>query len=287
MKILRKMGVVLFSILLVNLIGLFIFSKEIKPLLTNGIIKEVLLKEYLPKITNNTEIEPNKYSNILEENKNNEALQEILKSPEVDGLINKYLDTLMNSITSDEKVEDLEIEEDIFNYLKNNKSTIEKVIKEEIPDEKMNELEEEIKKAELSKSFKEIIERERNNIDPNIKKIISIFSFFTSQKFRIYCIIGIIISLILISLLEFSLYKWLKVLGISFITTGICTIIMSLLIPFTINRLSTINLDLMNLTTIGIGLLIYGTLFVVIYKIIAKQVERKKLVKSDLSKETI
>ena len=283
MKLLRNMGIVFLSIILVNLIGLFVLSYQMKPLLVNGIIKETIMNTYLKKPIDTSNIENNE--NL--KNVDKEALQEILKSKEVEELMNKYIDITMNSLTSDKELEDLNMEKDIFDYIKNNKEKLEKAIGENISNEMIEQVEEQMKSKELTKSYKEAIENEKRNMDPTFKKILNSFTFFTSKKFRLYCLIAIILNLLLIILLQFSLYKWMRVLGTSMIVSGSGLTIIGLVVSFVIKKLTTFNLNLIDLIISGCVLIIIGIIFIIIFKIISKLLSKKKVNNNVISEEII
>ena len=119
------------------------------------------------------------------------------------------------------------------------------------------------------------------------KKILNSFTFFTSQKFRLYCLIAIILDLLLIILLQFSLYKWMRVFGTSMIVSGSGLTIIGLVVSFVIKKLTTFNLNLIDLIISGCVLIIIGIIFIIIFKIISKLLSKKKVNNNVISEEII
>ena len=97
MKFLKKIGIAFFSILLINFIGLFVLSMEMKPLLINGIVKEMIKNEYLSKSVRTQDSSSNQ-EDVIEQYENNEQLEELLNKKEIQELIDKYITLTMNSL---------------------------------------------------------------------------------------------------------------------------------------------------------------------------------------------
>ena len=137
MKCLKKIVIVFLTIININLLTGLIISCNIQKVLINGVLKETIKTE----ISKTAYKEPNI---IINENAkttkdlvktDNDTINKILESDEVQSLIEDYLNKTINSLEEPSKVNEIDFEKDIIDYLKNNKEKIEKSSGIEITDE--------------------------------------------------------------------------------------------------------------------------------------------------------
>ena len=263
MKTLKNILIGFLVLVLVCLINLLVLSLNFQKVLIDGVIKESIRTKLTPSdITENVNID-------------NKEMEKLLNSKETDELVNKYLDKILNGVTGEETINEKEFKEDIINYIKNNKEEISKISGQEITDVDINKIEKEI----YTKDFSNIINESQNQtnkmIPTEIKTAIKGYQFFTSKKFQIIMILSILIDLILIALLQKSLYKWIKTLSKSMISSGILTIIMSLVVVVIIKFLSPLKTFRINSLLIsGIVILITGIIMLIVYNIVVKKEEK-------------
>ena len=126
MKCLKKIVIVFLTIININLLTGLIISCNIQKVLINGVLKETIKTE----ISKTAYKEPNI---IINENAkttkdlvktDNDTINKILESDEVQSLIEDYLNKTINSLEEPSKVNEIDFEKDIIDYLKNNKEKI-------------------------------------------------------------------------------------------------------------------------------------------------------------------
>lgn len=264
MKILKKIIVAFLTLILINLIVILTFSFNLKETIINGIIKNQV-KEEITSIKYDTEIT------------DNEQVNEILESKEIQELINKYLDITMNGLIDDDSISDVNIEKDIIEYLKENKSTLEELTGVEITDEMIENAQNEIEEKDINTAYKQSIRNTSNSLTETEKNIIKIYNYIISSQFKILISILILVDILLIMLTELSLYKWIKSLGHALFFSGISIIAISLISKLIINNIySTINYQVTTLVISGISLFVIGIIIIILYKLITKIHIKKK-----------
>ena len=247
MKTFKNILIGLFSLILINLICLLMLSFNIQKSLVNGIVKEVIKNNYLVQDKNIT---------------NNEKINELLNSKETEELINKYLDQILSNVSDDKKLDENELKKDIIDYLRKNKKTISDISGKEISDVDIDKVEQELNNNSINKN----ITINSNKIPKESKQILKGYKSFISIKFQITLIVLIIIDLIIIGLLQWSLYKWIKTLSKCMITSGTLIIIMSLIvmgIVIVLSPLKSFNMNSLLLT--GFVVLVLGIFILIIY----------------------
>ena len=192
MKFIKNMLIGFLNILLINLIFVFVISLNLKSIITDGIIKETIKQQIT---TNEYQEEANKIVT------DNEQINKILESKEVQDLIDKYLDVTINGVLDEKDISNIEIEKDMLDFLKENKEVLEKEVGIEITDEMISKTEEQLESRDLSKVFEQTINNTKNNLPEEAKVVLKGYNFLISLKFRIIILIAMIIDLLLIALI--------------------------------------------------------------------------------------
>ncbi len=268
MKTLKKVIVVLLNLVLINLITILAVSMNLQTIVKDNIIKETIKEELFNKETSPISAE------IVAPN---EKLNELFESPEVQGLIDKYLDITIDSLTEDKDISEITIEEDMLNYLKSNKEEVEDKLGIKVTDEMLSKVEEQLESKEASKIFSQNLNNVKNNMSQEATTVLAVYNYLNSLKFKLLISFFIIIDLVLIASLQKSLYKWLSSLGYSSIISGIGILLMSIIVKLVVTNVSNLRyFNLRTLTLTGIILLIVGIVLAIM-----KRVIDKKLVKED------
>ena len=275
MSFFKKMLLGLLALILINLIGLEIISFNLKSILIDGVIKETIMVQLTSKDYN----EP-KYK-IPEEEINkitdNEQIRELLNSKEVQELLEKYLDQVVNDLTYEENIDDINLEQDMLEFLNNNKSTIEELVGKEITEDMIKDATDQLDTKDLSNSYKQTIINARSNMSDSEKMVLKGYSILISNKLRIIVFILIVLDLLLIALIQKSVYKWIKILGASLLISGIGSIIISFVVKIIVKSLASIDsFNMGNLLNSGIIISIVGILILIIYYLLNKTINKKK-----------
>lgn len=268
MKFLKNTVIGILNFLLINLLMVLIISLNLKSIITDGIIKETIKQQ----ITAST------YQEALPKIKtDDERINQILESKEVQELLDKYLDATINGVIDEESINDIELEKDMLDYLRENKETLEKVIGVEITDEMIDKTEEQMESKELSKIFKQTISNTNKNLPEEAKVVLKGYNFLISTKFKIIVIILILVDLLLVALIQKSVYRWLKSLGISAIVSGIGILIMSIVVNLIVTKLTFLtSFNVSPLIISSIVLIVLGIFSIIVKIIIDKQITKKK-----------
>lgn len=287
MKIFKKILTGLLTLLLTGLIAILIVSFTIKDVL----IEDILFDSLKSVIMNKNYEESSTTSDELPDDgiiTNNEIVNEILESKEVKELVNKYIDKVIDTLGDDEisinAIEDLNIEQNMIDYIKENKNVIEEKTGIEITDDMINKANEKLDSIDAKKVIKQSIENTRNNLTPAEKQLLRAYQFIISAELKKYLIIGIIIDILLIGLLEMSFYKWIKNLAGSMIVGSLCTIATSLSLSIILNNMLGVAIKTNKMIDLSVIILITGILISILFSIINKYLKSKKGDRNEVSK---
>ena len=270
-------------ILLINLIILLSISYNVKQLLIDGIMIETITEKIIKQEynTENYTISEEQINTITDD----EKIREILKSKEIQELLNKYLDITVDTIIDEETIEEVELEKDIIDYLNNNKESLSKAVGQEITEEMITKTQEQLEGKDMSKSFKQTLINTKNHMSDEEKIMIKGYKILKSNILRIVVIFCIIITLILIAIIQNSFYKWIHTLGVAITISGLLLIGMNYILKqiiwqttksFVINSNSFLYSSIM--------ILFIGIYIITIYTITSIIIKKKKgKIKNDIS----
>lgn len=263
MKILKTIAVVLLNLILFNLLIVFAISLNLESMVKDDILKEIIKEEFL-----NDEIK----SNSSEITTDNEKINELLERPETQEIVDKYLDITIDSLTDENKVSEVEIEKDMINFLKENKELVKEKLDVEVTDEMINSVEKELENKELSTVFKKSLTNAKETMPKEAKLILQAYNYLISLKFKLIIALFILIDILLIALLQSSVYKWLSSLGGSVVISGIGLLIMSLIVKIVVTSFSNFKgFNLNSLTTTGFILIAIGIILIIVKKLLDKK----------------
>ncbi|MBQ6324382.1 MAG: hypothetical protein IJI22_06100 [Bacilli bacterium] len=267
MKWYKKLFISILFFILINLISAFIFSCNLKNVLIDGIIKETIKENIVRREENtgNFTIDEEKISELSED----ERIQEILNSKEAQELMDKYLDLTVDGMLDEESLDEITIEEDLLNYLKENKELISEVVGEEVTDEMIDEAASGMETKEISNAIKKAIANNSRNLTTTEKTVLKGYKLFISLEFKLLILAIIIIDLFLIALLQKSYSKWIKTLASALITSGIFVLIASVVVKLIVSYLTGfINFNIISLIISGATTTVIGIIILIIYNLI-------------------
>lgn len=269
MKIFKKVLNVLLTVILLNLICFLLISVNLKTILVDGIIKEVIKTEII-----NTDYKEKNTISKEEINKitDNPKIQEILNSKEVQDLIDKYLDITIDGLLDENDLNEVEIEKDIYDYIKENKSVIEEKTNTKIDDETIDKIMEMNEAKQLSKNLILTINDKKKSITKTEKTVLKGYKVFISLKFQLILLGLILLDLILIGIINKSIKMVIKELGLSTIFSGLLIGIMCIVVKIIVSTTSLLKtFHMRNLFISSIGVLVMGVLLILIYKRLQKK----------------
>lgn len=248
----KKVGIVILFILFVNLCTLFMISINVKRIVVDGIITETIKQT----ITKKDWKEPNEEINLFQEIDNlteDERIRELLKSPEMQELINKYLDMTIENVTEDEPLDEVELEKDILEYLKDNRQELEEIVGQDITEEMIDKTQEQLEGKDLSKYFKQTIENTKRSMTEKEKTVLKGYKVLTSSFFHLLLGIGMVIVILGIGLIEWSIVDTISLTGKGILTSAGITILIGLIVKGVVSYYSSFtNFHLTSLFVTGL-----------------------------------
>lgn len=218
-----------------TLIPTIFFAKEA---VTKDLVGTYAKEEISTEIANNIkqelpEVEEAKITALEEKLQNDEKTQKI---------IDKYIARVLNDLDS-EKVSDINIEEDVKSIIKENRQEFEAVVGRDLSDEKIEEIVNEIsEKEDINGTYKEMIEKAKQEIPAESKTLITSYNSMSSQEFITILVVITIISVVALAFLKKPHYKWITNVGISGIIASIMTAIigssMTLVLNFVLGSMN-------------------------------------------------
>lgn len=259
-----------------TLIPTVLFAKEA---VTKDLVGTYAKEEISTEIVNNIkkelpEVEEAKITALEEKLQSDEKTQEI---------IDKYIARVLNDLDS-EKVSDINIEEDVKSIIKENRQEFETVVGRELSDEKIDEVINEIsEKEDINGTYKEMIEKAKQEMPRESKTLITSYNSISSQEFIVVLVVITVISIIALAFLKKPYYKWIANVGIAGIIASIMIAIigssMTLVLNFVLgsmNQTTLISVAPMLLT--ATILLAVSIIFLVINSIVDKNRNKKHVI---------
>jgi len=261
MKLKRIITTILTFIIILS-ITLLTISYSLKGILVNGVIKETV--KYT--ITISSFKERNDMPTVTTDN---EKVNKILQSKEVQELMNKYLNKIINNLSSDDEIDEFEIEKDIINYLKDNKKEIEKITGKEVTDDQIEKTIELYEDKHISHNIEQAIKDARNNMTTKEKTILKGYSFLISNLFRGILFGIIILNLILISIINKSVTILIEKFSSSLLISGVFTTIIGIVSGIVVRRKTGFEtISTMDLIIPSIIIAVIGLAIVIVYRVI-------------------
>ena len=264
MKIIKKIIIALLNILLIDLIIILVLNCTIKKLLVDELLIESF-KQNNPLISENVS---NNSPFII----NNKVLEKTLEDEEVKEMLSEFIDDVISNISKEEQenINIEELEKKVIEYTKEHKKELEEKTGVEITDEMINEASKLLNDGDVKKSFEQEINNYKNNITKEEKIALKFYNFITSKDLRTIIIILIIVNILLIAILQKSIYKWIKNLSRAMYISGLSIVILGLAIKYLISTLTLLVINPKEIFIIGISLIVFGLLINIVYRIMEK-----------------
>lgn len=271
MKIIKKILIGLLSIILIDLIVLLILNVSLK----NFIIKDIVIESIK---SDNQTISVNSNENLSNNNTevpiitNNKVVQEILEDEDMQEYLSDFIDDLIENMSEDE-VENInteELQQKATDYLKKHKEELSEKAGIEITDEMIDKSNEMLNDVDVQKSIDQQISNYKNNLTKEEKIALKVFNFINSKKLRIILIISILLDILIIALLQKSVYKWIKILSYTMSMSGLSILILAMSIKYLISKITNVIINTESILTLGIITLIFGIIILIVYKLMTK-----------------
>ncbi len=278
MKVIKKILIVILTIININIVVSLIVSFNFQKVIVDGVVKET----FKSAISSNNYKEPNIQINESATSSkdlvttSDERINKILESDAIQELIQDYMDKTLKSLDNPEELENIDFEQDVINYLKENKDVIETSSGVEITDEMLNETKENLEERDFNKLVKQKIRNTSNNMTQQEKEVLKLYSFIISKKFKIFLGLLFLIISVIITILINPKHKVINNIGLSLLIGGLETIIMSFVLKFIIiNHTNLTNFNIGSLINCSLIITIIGLIVILVYNSIVKLMKRR------------
>lgn len=278
MKIIKKILIVILTIININIVVSLIVSFNFQKVIVDGVVKET----FKSAISSNNYKEPNIQINESATSSkdlvttSDERINKILESDAIQELIQDYMNKTLKSLDNPEELENIDFEQDVINYLKENKDVIETSSGVEITDEMLNETKENLEARDFNKLVKQKIRNTSNNMTQQEKKVLKIYSFIISKKFKVFLGLLFLINSVIITILINPKHKVITNIGLSLLIGGLETIIMSYVLKLIIiNYTNLTNFNIGSLINCSLIITIIGLIVILVYNSIVKLMKRR------------
>lgn len=278
MKIIKKILILILTIININIVVSLIVSFNFQKVIVDGVVKET----FKSAISSNNYKEPNIQINESATSSkdlvttSDERINKILESDAIQELIQDYMNKTLKSLDNPEELENIDFEQDVINYLKENKDVIETSSGVEITDEMLNETKENLEARDFNKLVKQKIRNTSNNMTQQEKKVLKIYSFIISKKFKAFLGLLFLINSVIITILINPKHKVINNIGLSLLIGGLETIIMSFVLKLIIiNYTNLTNFNIGSLINCSLIITIIGLIVILVYNSIVKLMKRR------------
>ncbi len=278
MKVIKKILIVILTIININIVVSLIVSFNFQKVIVDGVVKET----FKSAISSNNYKEPNIQINESATSSkdlvttSDERINKILESDAIQELIQDYMDKTLKSLDNPEELENIDFEQDVINYLKENKDVIETSSGVKITDEMLNETKENLEARDFNKLVKQKIRNTSNNMTQQEKKVLKIYSFIISKKFKVFLGLLFLINSVIITILINPKHKVITNIGLSLLIGGLETIIMSYVLKLIIiNYTNLTNFNIGSLINCSLIITIIGLIVILVYNSIVKLMKRR------------
>lgn len=278
MKIIKKILIVILTIININIVVSLIVSFNFQKVIVDGVVKET----FKSAISSNSYKEPNIQINESATSSkdlvttSDERINKILESDAIQELIQDYMNKTLKSLDNPEELENIDFEQDVINYLKENKDVIETSSGVEITDEMLNETKENLEARDFNKLVKQKIRNTSNNMTQQEKKVLKIYSFIISKKFKVFLGLLFLINSVIITILINPKHKVINNIGLSLLIGGLETTIMSFVLKLIIiNYTNLTNFNIGSLINCSLIITIIGLIVILVYNSIVKLMKRR------------
>lgn len=271
----KKFVSVVLAIIMVGLVVLLCINISIKSMAAKTVSNAVVANETTDQIQ---QVITENFPNVTDD-----QIQQIQEVISTSSSINSFTDDLLNQITeatlNGEQVDTASIMNQLSQVFVDNVDQIEQVIDQDITDEQIQIVQERLtdQNGALQTKINEVVDSVQNG-STSTTEFLQTYQTVSSMAVRVGCIIGIIVCIVLIGLLNRSLYDWSIYAGVAAIVSAI---IIGLFAPLVVNAIEfTIGLRVLNMSidipvsmlrVEGIVLGVIGIILIVAYIILSRK----------------
>ena len=282
MKVLRGIGNTIIGIILFALIFSLLFISKTSNLLEGDVLKETI-KTAIDDVSDNDK-------NLTESQK--KAIDDMFKDGDASKIISMVLDNYKeykNNINYKVSHEDAKA---LFDFVNKYRTHIKRLSNEDVSSMTEKEFEEYFNNNKIDEFAKSAFKEFDKNLDSDvINKALDAYTIATSNSVKIAIIFTIVLFIGLLLLINWSLIKWMIIVGIDLIISGVLFIGLfaaaEILKDMLLKEEAKINFNFNSFLISGVLQIVIGIVLIVVYNILKIVIRKKKPNNNDDNNVTI
>lgn len=147
--------------------------------------------------------------------------------------LNNIVDTISERIVADlskDKIENIDINDDIKTFLQENKDLFIGAIGDEISEEEIDQaIDEAISETDFNQVYRDAVKSIQNDMDQDVQTVLDVYNYITSQEFLTILIIVFVVAMAITFLLQKPHYKGIVNVSIATIVSAVLVVPIALI----------------------------------------------------------
>lgn len=274
----KKFASIVITIIMIGFILLLTISIPIKSMASEAVSNAIVASETTSQLQ---QVIKENFPNVS--NQQIEQVQEaISNSSSINSFTSDLLDQVSEAALNNETIDATQITDQISQLFTENISEIESVIGQEITDEQVALIQEKLSDPDgnLQRKIDSAVTSVTSG-SSSTQDFLSTYQTITSTTVKVVCVIGIIVCIVLLGLLDKSLFRWMIYGGVAAI---ISAVIVGLFVPLVINAIEftignsflgmSIDIPVTSLRLEGLIIGVIGIILVVVYLVLNRKYPR-------------
>lgn len=197
----------------------------VKQIINDEIISHIGRETFTTEISNSIE---SQMPEIDEQKK--QEIKDLLENNEQ---LNNIVDTISERIVADlskDKIENIDINDDIKTFLQENKDLFIGAIGDEISEEEIDQaIDEAISETDFNQVYRDTVKSVQNDMDQDVQTVLDVYNYITSQEFLTILIIVFVVAMAITFLLQKPHYKGIVNVSIATIVSAVLVVPIALI----------------------------------------------------------
>ena len=197
----------------------------VKQIINDEIISHIGRETFTTEISNSIE---SQMPEIDEQKK--QEIKDLLDNNEQ---LNNIVDTISERIVADlskDKIENIDINDDIKTFLQENKDLFIGAIGDEISEEEIDRaIDEAISETDFNQVYRDTVKSVQNDMDQDVQTVLDVYNYITSQEFLTILIIVFVVAMAITFLLQKPHYKGIVNVSIATIVSVVLVVPIALI----------------------------------------------------------
>lgn len=197
----------------------------VKQIINDEIISHIGRETFTTEISNSIE---SQMPEIDEQKK--QEIKDLLDNNEQ---LNNIVDTISERIVADlskDKIENIDINDDIKTFLQENKDLFIGAIGDEISEEEIDQaIDEAISETDFNQVYRDAVKSVQNDMDQDVQTVLDVYNYITSQEFLTILIIVFVVAMAITFLLQKPHYKGIVNVSIATIVSAVLVVPIALI----------------------------------------------------------